>query len=168
MEADVYVLEADAGGLAPGKPAVVMLESRPGVDYAARVVRVDALAKPRFRSSPVQYFGITLALDRTDPAVMKPGQRVRARLRLDERPRALTLPRQAVFERDGRTIVYRRKSAGFEARFEAIPVELGPSGAGRIVVETGLRPGDVVALADPARRSEPDGTPEPGGGAPAP
>jgi HlyD family secretion protein len=171
MQAEVYVLEADAGGLAPGKPAAVTLESRPGVEHAARIARVDALAKPRFRGSPVQYFGVTLALDRTDPGVMKPGQRVRALLRLDERPRALTVPRQAVFERDGKTILYRREALQGEG-FEPVEVTLGPSGAGRIVVESGLRPGDVVALADPTRpKQEAPETPEPGsspaaGGAP--
>jgi HlyD family secretion protein len=169
MQADVYVLEADAGGLAPGKPATVILDSRPGVDYSARILRVDALAKPRFRNSPVQYFGIALALDRTDPGVMKPGQRVRALLRLDERPRALTVPRQAVFERDGRMIVYRRKGKGFEPRFEAIQVVLGPSGAGRVLIESGLSPGDVVALADPSHPEQSGAPePEPDGGAPVP
>jgi HlyD family secretion protein len=172
MQAEVYVLEADAGGLAPGKPAAVTLESRPGVEHAARIGRVDALARPRFRGSPVQYFGVTLALDRTDPGVMKPGQRVRALLRLDERPRALTVPRQAVFERDGRTVVYRSKGRGIEPRFEPVPVQLGPSGAGRIVIESGLRPGDIVALADPTRPREivreAGETPKPGGGAPTP
>jgi HlyD family secretion protein len=168
MQAEVYVLEADAGGLAPGKPATVTLESRPAVEHAARIGRVDALARPRFRGSPVQYFGVTLDLDRTDPAAMKPGQRVRALLRLDERPRALTVPRQAVFERDGRTILYRRKGGAFEA----VEVVLGPSGAGRVVIEgsdPGLRPGDAVALVDPTRpKPEAETPPEPGGGAPAP
>ncbi len=165
MEAEVYVLEADAGGLAPGKPATLTLESRPGVEHAARIARVDTLARPRFRGSPVQYFGVTLALDRTEPGVIKPGQRVRARLRLDERPKALTVPRQAVFEREGRTVVYRRQGN----QFEPVEVALGPSGAGRVVVEKGLRPGDAVALSDPSRPAEPEkeetGTP---GGAPTP
>jgi multidrug efflux pump subunit AcrA (membrane-fusion protein) len=163
MEAEVYVLEADAGGLAPGRPATVTLESRPGVEHAARIARVDSLARPRFRGSPVQYFGVTLALDRTDPGVMKPGQRVRALLRLDERPRALTVPRQAVFERDGGTIVYRRQLG----RFEPVEIRLGPSGAGRVVVDSGLAPGDAVALVDPTRPAEPEETETPGG-APAP
>ncbi|MES1240746.1 MAG: efflux RND transporter periplasmic adaptor subunit [Acidobacteriota bacterium] len=165
MEAEVYVLEADAGGIAPGRPATVTLEARPGVEHAARIGRVDALARPRFRGSPVQYFGVTLDLERTDPAVMKPGQRVRALLRLDERPRALTVPRQAVFERDGRTVLYRRDGDGFER----IDVRLGPAGAGRVVVESGLRPGDAVALADPTRpretAREAGETPKPAGAA---
>lgn len=166
MQAEVYVLEADAGGLAPGKPATVTLESRPGVEHAARIARVDALARPRFRGSPVQYFGVTLSLDRTEPGVMKPGQRVRARLRLDDRAGALTVPRQAVFERDGRTVVYRRQGRQGDG-FEPVEIALGPSSAGRVVVESGLRPGDAVALADPTRPAEAEETETPGG-APTP
>jgi multidrug efflux pump subunit AcrA (membrane-fusion protein) len=153
MEAEVFVLEADAGGLAPGKPAEVTLESQPGVVYPAEIRRVDALAKPRLRGSPVQYFAVVLKLARTDPRVMKPGQRVRAVLLLDDRPGALAVPRQAVFEREGKLVVYRRQR-GPKGGFEPVPVELGPSGAGRVVVEKGIAPGDVLALADPTRPKE--------------
>ncbi len=62
MQAEVYVLEADAGGLKTGKTATVAVESAPGVTYPARIQRVDALAKPRIPGSPVQYFGVTLEL----------------------------------------------------------------------------------------------------------
>jgi HlyD family secretion protein len=150
MEAEVFVLEADAGGLAPGKKAEVSLESQPGVTYPAEIRRVDSLAKPRFRGSPVQYFAVVLKLAGTDPKVMKPGQRVRALLALDDRRDAIAVPRQAVFEREGKMVVYRRKADGFEP----VEVALGPSGAGRVVVEKGIAPGDVLALADPARRRE--------------
>jgi len=156
MEAEVFVLEADAGGLAPGKKAEVSLESQPGVTYPAEIRRVDSLAKPRFRGSPVQYFAVVLKLARTDPNVMKPGQRVRAVLDLDDRNNALAVPRQAIFEHEGKMVVYRRKSTGFAP----VEITLGPSGAGRVVVETGIAPGDVLAMADPMRRRAEDGKKE--------
>jgi len=164
MEAEVFVLEADAGGLAPGKKAEVSLESQAGVTYPAEIRRVDSLAKPRFRGSPVQYFAVVLKLARTDPSVMKPGQRVRAVLDLDDRRDALAVPRQAVFEHEGKMVVYRKKGAGFAP----VEVTLGPSGAGRVVVEKGIAPGDVLAMADPVRRREDgkkDKTETPGPGA---
>lgn len=149
MQAEVYVLEADAGGLAEGKPAQVRLEARPEVSYEAVVERLDALAKPRVRQSPVQYFSAILRLRRTDPERMKPGQRVRATLLLERVPDALVVPRQAVFERDGAKVVFRRGGDGFET----VPVTLGAVGLGRVVVESGLSEGDVVALADPGESS---------------
>jgi HlyD family secretion protein len=166
MQAEVYVLEADAGGLAPGKAATVAVESDPGVEYAARIARVDTLAKPRLRGSPVQYFAVTLALARTEPRVMKPGQRVQAVLRLEERRGALVVPRQAVFQRDGHSVVYRRRAGG--SGFEAVPVELGPSDAAVTVIAAGLAGGDRVALRDPARAAAAPPGPGPAGPAQPP
>lgn len=158
MQAEVYVLEADAGGLTAGRPAKVLLEAHPGRYFDATVERIDNLAKPRRRGSPVQYFAVTLALEETLPEIMKPGQRVQAWLLLDEVESAVTVPRQAVFESDGGSIVYRKAGDGFEA----VPVELGPTTMGRVVVSSGLAAGDVIALSDPARASR-DEAPQGGG-----
>jgi multidrug efflux pump subunit AcrA (membrane-fusion protein) len=109
---------------------------------------------------PVQYFGTTLTFEKTDPAVMKPGQRVRAVLVLDARKDAVSIPRNAIFEKNGKKIVYRRKSRAFEP----VEVTLGPAAVGRVVVESGVSVGDVIALRDPtALEREPDkkgGSPE--------
>jgi HlyD family secretion protein len=147
MEAEVYVLEADAGGLAVGLPAEVTVESRADQSFKAKIVKVDALAKPRVSFVPVQYFGVTLEIERTDPAIMKPGQRVRATLLLDARTNAVSVPREAVLDRNGKKVVYRRSGWGFEP----VEVALGPAALGRVVIEKGLGAGDVVALRDPTR-----------------
>jgi HlyD family secretion protein len=145
MQAKVYVLEADAGGLAAGLPATVVVEAHPGREFAAKIKTVDTLAKRRTGWIPVQYFGTTLGFDATDAAVMKPGQRVRAELSLDRQPDAISVPRNAVFDKDGKPIVYKRDGSGFSA----VPVELGPAAVGRVVVLKGLDAGDVIALRDP-------------------
>lgn len=158
MEAEVSVLEADAGGLAAGQRATVMVEGRPEATFEAAVKQVDALAKPRFRNVPVQYFGAVLTLARTDPEIMKPGQRVQARIVLAEAKGALVVPRQAVFEKDGRKIVHRRQRWG---SFETREVTLGATALGRVVIEAGLAEGDLVAVVDPAsvRADRPRATP---------
>ncbi len=158
MQAEVFVLEADAGGLAVGQKARVFLESNPRAAYRARVSRVDPLAKPRIRNVPVQYFGVTLELSRTDPTVMKPGARVEASLEIAERAKVISVPLQAVFEKDGKKLVYRRRGS----RFEPVAIGVGGSSLGRIVVEKGLAEGDRVALRDPARPRAPqrEGKPE--------
>lgn len=150
MESQVYVLEADAGGLEVGLPAAVVLDARPDVVYKAKASQVSALAQRRDHRSPVQYFSVTLELEHTDTAVMKPGQRVAAVLTLDEREDVLTVPRQTVFEDEGKKIVYVRRGG----RFEPTEVELGPSALGRLVIEAGLKEGDRVALRDPTRPAD--------------
>lgn len=146
MEAEVFVLEADAGDVAEGLRAELVIEAHPEQVYEATVARVDTLAKPRHQEVPVQYFGVTLALPVTEQATMKVGQRVRATLILEQGD-ALVVPRQAVFERDGRLYVHRQ--AGTE--FEEVEVKLGSSSAGRVVITEGLDEGDRIALRDPAR-----------------
>jgi multidrug efflux pump subunit AcrA (membrane-fusion protein) len=165
MESQVYVLEADAGGLEVGLPATVLLDAQPDVVYKATASQVAALAQRRNHRSPVQYFSVTLELERTDTAVMKPGQRVSAVLTLDERQDVLTVPRQTVFEDEGKKIVYVRRGGGFEPT----EVELGPSALGRLVIDAGLEEGDRIALRDPTRPAdEPDDGDQGGEASPTP
>jgi hypothetical protein len=147
LEARVFVLEADAGGLRAGVPASVVVDGHADRVLAARVRAVDALAQPRQPEVPIQYFGVVLELAEHGTVPLKPGQRVQATIVVEERADALTVPRQAVFEREGRSIVYVRHGRTFEAR----DVRLGPVGLGRQVVEDGIAPGDLVALGDPTR-----------------
>jgi multidrug efflux pump subunit AcrA (membrane-fusion protein) len=152
MEASVYVLEVDGSGLAEGQPAAVVIEAQPDRVFDGKIRIVDKLAQPRQHGSPVQYFGVVIQLATTDRAVMKPGQRVRATLVLDQED-ALVVPRQAVIARDSKNVVYRRSPAGFEP----VAVELGPATSGRVVIARGLAAGDVIALRDPTRTAEPAG-----------
>ncbi len=146
LAALVHVLEADAGDLAPGLAAEVIIDARPEVTWKATIRRMDTLAQPRHPEVPVHYFGVTLALERTDIEQMRVGQRVRAII-LVERPDVIVVPRQAVFERGGLTVVYRQGITGFET----VEVELGAASTGRVVVVSGLEPGDRIALRDPTR-----------------
>ncbi|HEY5946639.1 MAG TPA: HlyD family efflux transporter periplasmic adaptor subunit [Kofleriaceae bacterium] len=146
MEAEVFVLEVDGNGITEKQPAEIVIEARPENTYKGTIKLVDKLAKPRVPGVPVQYFAVVITLEKTDHAVMKPGQRVRATLILDKAD-ALVLPRQAVIGKDGKNVVYKRGAHGFEAT----EVELGGGTSGRVVVTKGLAAGDVVALRDPTR-----------------
>ena len=151
LEARVFVLEADAAGLKPGLAARLAIEGRPGSEFAASVVRVDPLAKPRGRESPVKYFETVLALEKPDPSFMRPGERVRAVIRLEEAEGVVAIPRGALFEKDGKRVVYRRENGGFSP----VEVKVGRNSISRIVVEDGLRPGDRIALRDPSLKAAP-------------
>ncbi|HEV7919553.1 MAG TPA: HlyD family efflux transporter periplasmic adaptor subunit [Thermoanaerobaculia bacterium] len=150
MKAEVFVLEADAAGLAVDKKATVALESAPGVTYSGKVTQVDKLARPRVRNVPVQYFGVTISLDKTDPKLMKPGTRVRAVLDVEDRNDAFAIPRQALFEKEGKKLVYRRRGD----KFEPVAVEIASATAGRVVVTKGIVKGDEIALVDPSLNDE--------------
>jgi HlyD family secretion protein len=144
MDAEVFVLEADAGGLAAGRQATVVLEAQPDVVWKAKVKRVDPFPKPRQPEVPAQYFATLLEIE-GKTAGLRPGQRLHATITLDEKPKALVVPRQAVFRRDNDTIVYRRSGG----RFEPTRVKIGAGTVGRLVIASGVKPGDQLALRDP-------------------
>jgi HlyD family secretion protein len=150
MKAELFVLEADAAGLAVGQKANVALESNRALVFSGKVTQVDKLARPRFRGVPVQYFGVTVTLDKTDPIVMKPGARVRAELEIESRNNVFSIPRQAIFEKEGKKLVYRKRGD----RFESVPVEIATSSPGRVVVTKGLAKGDALAMRDPTLNEE--------------
>jgi HlyD family secretion protein len=165
MEAELFVLEADGSGLETGQAADVVLESAPDTVFHGKVRLVDKLAKPREPGVLLQYFGAVVAFDHIDRAVMKPGQRVRGTLVLDRRD-AIVVPRQAVVEHAGVTVVYRRDAHGFTP----VPVEIAGATPGRVAIVAGLADGDVIAGRDPTRTPdpEPDAEPEAGTGTAAP
>jgi multidrug efflux pump subunit AcrA (membrane-fusion protein) len=151
MDAEVAVLEADAGGLVAGKRAQVVLDARPDLIWKATVKKVDPFPKSKHPEVPTQYFGALLSIE-GNTAGVKPGQRLRASIILDELPQALAVPRQAIFRSENSTFVYRRGRWG--ADFEKVPVTLGSGTVGRVVVMKGLVPGDRVALRDPSRSAD--------------
>ncbi len=150
MKAEVFVLEADAAGLAVDQKATVTLESQAGKTFTGKVSSVDKIARPRIPRQPVQYFGVTIELDRSDAKLMKPGTRVRAVLEVESQQNAFPIPRQALFEKEGKKLVYRKKAD----KYEPVPVTIGSSSAGRVVVTKGLVAGDEIALEDPEAKEE--------------
>jgi HlyD family secretion protein len=172
MDAEVAVLEADAGGLVAGKPARVVLDARPDVVWKAKVKKVDPFPKAKHPEVPTQYFGAVLAIE-GNTAGVKPGQRLQANIVLEELKSALAVPRQAIFRNESGTFVYRRGRWGSD--FERVQVTLGPGTVGRVVVLTGLAAGDRIALRDPSRTADELSAPASGprqsgsgGGGPAP
>ena len=150
MKAQVFVLEADAAGLAVGEKATIAIESDARRTFSGTIQSVDKVARPRIPRQPVQYFGVTVALDRTDPKLMKPGARVRAVLEVENQSNAFAIPRQALFEKEGKRLVYRKHGAAFEP----VEVTIGSSSAGRVVVTKGLADGDEIALEDPEKKND--------------
>jgi hypothetical protein len=110
------------------------------------VLRVDPIAKRRFRGSPTQYVGIKLGLDAVDSSSMKPGQRVTASIVVGEEPAAIVLPRLAIFVDDGGYFVYLLR----DGEFVRAPVEVRSVASGLALIADGVEEGDTVALTEPS------------------
>jgi len=152
MEAKVWVLEAEAAGLAEGLETRVTLDAHPDSSVAGRVKSIDPIANPIEEDSPVKYFEVTLSLERTEPEVMKPASQVQVTILVTREDSVLAVPNQAIFVEGGEPWVYVEGSQGFERR----RVELGQRSVSRTVISAGLVPGERIALVSPAESAEGD------------
>jgi multidrug efflux pump subunit AcrA (membrane-fusion protein) len=155
MQAKCFVLEKDAGELRLDQPVTITLDPFPGREFTGKVKTIDKLARPMERDSPVKYFQTIVSLDKTDPALMKPGVKLKAQILASELKLAIVVPRSAIVKKDSEFIAYIQKGP---SQFEPVPVTLGSGDLAQVVVTQGLQPGQVLALNPPdvKREGSPD------------
>jgi multidrug efflux pump subunit AcrA (membrane-fusion protein) len=146
MEIRAKVDENDRANLAAGQEARVRIDSLPGEEFAARLGALSGLANRAGMfetASLTRQFDVTLQFEKPDPR-MKGGASVWVTLEGKEIPDALTVPRQAVFQRSGKTYVFVKTAERFEQR----EVKVVQRTESRAALE-GLPEGTEVALIDP-------------------
>ncbi|MGS0681423.1 efflux RND transporter periplasmic adaptor subunit [Shewanella sp. 125m-7] len=149
MQAKLYVLESEALGLAIGKPVTLYLDAYPELALVGSLTQLDALAKAKEQDSPVNYFQVTVTLDKTLVEIMQPGRQVNAMVHALDLKDVITVPNQALFQKSGEYWVYLKTSAGFTKQ----NVTLGNRSLNRTVITEGLKQGDTIALTAPPKRN---------------
>jgi hypothetical protein len=82
--------------------------------------------------------------------LLRPGLLADVEIIVEKIPNALHLPAQAVFEKNGKPTVFVQTGKRFEAR----EVKLAKRSETMMILTGGVKPGEVVALADPTARSD--------------
>jgi RND family efflux transporter MFP subunit len=141
--------ETDRGRLKVNQAATVKIEAVPGKDFAATVDLISVLAKIDFSQGwpPPKNFDLGLVLKEPDPKI-RPGMTATARIAIERAPDALIAPTEAVFQRDGRPIVYRLSGSMFDEQ----RIEVSRRGREQVAIASGVAPGDKIAT----RRPDPD------------
>ena len=141
--------ESDRGRLKVGQAATVKIEAVPGKDFAAKVDLISVLARVDFSSGwpPVRNFDLGLILNERDPRI-RPGMTATARIAADRLPDVTLVPAEAIFQKDGRPVVYRLNGSKFDEQ----SIEVVRRGREQAAVSAGVEPGDKLA----ARRPEPE------------
>ena len=141
--------ESDRGRLKVGQRATVKIEAVPGKDFSARVDLISVLARVDFSSGwpPVRNFDLGLILDDKDPRI-RPGMTATARIAADRLPNMTLVPAEAIFQKDGRPVVYRLDGSMFAEQ----PIEIVRRGREQAAVSAGVNPGDKLAV----RRPDPE------------
>jgi len=146
MEVTAKVSEIDRSRIQPGQAVEVQVDARPGQKFAGKVKAVGGQASGGnfWESSGAERkFDVSFVLDIAQ-IPMRPGVGCAVQILGQQVKDALLLPRQAIFEKDGKAVVYVRKGKEYEAQ----PITVKYRSESRAAIE-GLSEGTEVALADP-------------------
>jgi len=151
MEVRAKVNENDRSNLVEGQLADVSVDALPGRTFKARVGAVSGLANRGSVSETAsinRQFDVTFTFETPDPA-FKAGSSARVIIAGREIPDAFHVPRQSVFERNGKNFVFVKT----DGRFERRDVKVEHRTESRLAI-SGLDDGAEVALVDPTAVSK--------------
>jgi multidrug resistance efflux pump len=144
MEAEGEIDEADAGRVAVGQRVTFRLDAHPDDVFTGRVRAIGGAVQSRSESNALKVVRLQIDLDQTDPQRMRPGMRLLGTVEVERVPKALVAPVEAVFNRPGGPVVYRKTGLGSE---EVRPV-LGRHNDRQVEIKSGLKAGDRVSRRD--------------------
>jgi RND family efflux transporter MFP subunit len=151
LQARAGVLEADRGRVKPGLPVHLTIEAIPDREHKGKVQEISALAKLDYSDiiNAVKNFDMAVQLENPDSR-LRPGMMAGLQIELERIPNVLVVPMEAVFLKNGQTVVYVLSDGIYSER----PLTLARRGAGQAMVSKGLKPGEKIALKDPTLEEE--------------
>ena len=93
LRVEAALADVDDGRVRIGMPARIVVDAYPSTTYTGRVMEISAVAQESARLSMRRAFRVIVALDKIEPARMRPGLSARVMIRREERPNALLVSR---------------------------------------------------------------------------
>ncbi|HEV8253722.1 MAG TPA: efflux RND transporter periplasmic adaptor subunit [Vicinamibacteria bacterium] len=144
MVVETRVRETDIHKVERNQGVKIRVQAYPDLKLTGVVTLVGTLAQEEKERRGAKFFGVTIQIDGSE-SKLRPGMTAQVEIAVEERPSALVVPLQAVFEREGRSVCYVVR----RGRLQPQDVLTGPSNQDFVVIDRGLREGDRVALRDP-------------------
>jgi HlyD family secretion protein len=149
LRVSARVDESERGRLAPRQSATVQLDAIPDRQFSGKLEQIGTIATMDFSAGwpRPRNFNLQIALDQKD-ARLKPGMTAQITVIVDRIPNAMAIPAQASFLKSGQTVAYVVDGSKYREQ----PIEISRRSRDRILVSSGLHPGDRVALQDPSAK----------------
>ncbi len=145
INAEVDVDETEIVNVKLGQEAVVRVDALLGSEYKGKVVEVGSSGYNRANQPDVTFFKVKILLDHPDDN-LRARMSVRAEIRTASHPGALTVPIQAVVEREGEKGAKAKKVVyvieGGKARERTVAT--GISDETHVELTAGVKPGEQV------------------------
>ena len=162
LELKAKISERNRGNVKQGQSVDVVFDALPGRAYHARVKQVGGMStREFFEDNAGGTFDVTMQLSDAD-APLHSGMTAQLLFLGDTKRDVFYLPRQAVFLKDGKHIVYLKSGKGYEQK----EIEIKDETESRAVIK-GLSDGTSIAMIDPTLPRKQQSAPAtPGGGTP--
>src|SRR6185503_3253457 len=122
MVVETRVRETDVHKVEKNQSVAIHVPAYPDLRLTGRVSLVGTLAQEERERRGTKFFQVTVLVNESEPR-LRPGMTARVEVQVEERPRALFVPLESVFEKDGRSICYALERGRLRVR----DVVLGPS-----------------------------------------
>jgi multidrug efflux pump subunit AcrA (membrane-fusion protein) len=159
------VPETERQTVATGQKAMLTLDGLAAAQLGAKVTNVGVARAGmgffRGPEGPVRLVDVSLALDKP-MTTARPGLTAKVRIASDPLKNVLYVPRQAIFDKDGTSLVYLKVGDRFEAR----PVTIAARTETAVVI-SGLTEGAEIALSNPDQKNIQKNQPQPAAPTPA-
>ncbi|MEW6411630.1 MAG: efflux RND transporter periplasmic adaptor subunit [Candidatus Zixiibacteriota bacterium] len=141
MMVETTVSEVDANKVDTGQLVNVVLDAFPNITYRGKVTKKGTLARRKDYNSKINVFDVEVKiLDHDDD--LKPGMSAAVEIIVDKIPDVVHVPIEAVFEKEGQTVVYL-------ANKDKRQVKVGQKNDMQIEIAEGLDGGEEICLIDP-------------------
>jgi len=162
LELKAKISERNRGNVKQGQSVDVVFDALPGRAYHARVKQVGGMStREFFEDNAGGTFDVTMQLSDAD-APLHSGMTAQLLFLGDTRKSVFYVPRQALFLKDGKHIVYLKSGKGYEQK----EIEIKDETESRAVIK-GLSDGTSIAMIDPTLPRKQQSAPAtPGGGTP--
>jgi len=161
MEISAKVGELDRNNVKEGQSVDIQLDAFPGNTFHGTVKTVGGSNTRQFwEGDTSSKFEVTIKLSTNDPR-MRPGLTAQVFINGDPRKDVLYVPRQALFLKDNKRLLYVRNGSNFDAH----EVKIQAENESRAAIE-GINAGVEIALIDPTapRKATNSSAAAPGGG----
>ena len=124
--------ERKGGGGAGGGFGSGMMSAGTGTAFSARELENAKLPPPPEEDNQLD-------------VLLRPGLLADVEIIVEKIPNAINVPAQAIFQRDGKMVVYVKEGGKFQPR----EIKIAKRSENVFVVESGVKPGEEIAMADP-------------------
>lgn len=143
MQVEASINQSQATDFRLGQTASISLDAFPGLNFRGKIYSVGALAVAGGRAQNfIRTIPVRVTIDAADPRLIPDLSAAADVLIAKEEEKTVLIPRSAILEADGKTVVYVKQGNNFVAK----EVKTGAMNPTQAAVVSGLGDGEEVAL----------------------